>query len=57
MSPAPIAAGAVVEAVADGTLTPSQGAAVMALVEAFRRALATSELAGRIEALEKELHR
>jgi hypothetical protein len=29
----------------------------MALVEAFRRALATSELAGRIEALEKELHR
>jgi hypothetical protein len=49
------AAGAVVEAVADGTLTPSDGAAIMGLIEAARRALETSELAGRIEALEREL--
>jgi hypothetical protein len=48
------AAAAVLEAVATRELTPTEGAHVMGLVEAYRRALATSELAGRIEALEKE---
>jgi hypothetical protein len=51
------AAAAVPKAVATRELTPTEGAHVMGLVEAFRRALAPSELAGRIEALEKELHR
>jgi hypothetical protein len=46
------AAGAVLEAVAGGELTPSEGAHVMALVEAFRRTLETSELEARIAALE-----
>jgi hypothetical protein len=47
------AAGAVLEAVADGELTPSEGAQVLALVEGFRRALETSELEARIRALEE----
>jgi hypothetical protein len=51
------AAGAVLEAVAGGELTPSEGQAIMGLVESFRRTLETSELAARVTALEKELHR
>jgi hypothetical protein len=51
------AAGAVLEAVADGTLTLGEGQAIMGLVEGFRRALEASELAGHIEALERELLR
>jgi hypothetical protein len=46
------AAGAVLEAVAGGELTPSEGQAIMGLVEGFRRALETSELEARIAALE-----
>jgi len=46
------AAGAVVEAVAQGELTPAEGAHVMALVDAYRRALETSELESRVAALE-----
>jgi hypothetical protein len=46
------AAGAVVEAVAAGELTPAEGAAVMGLMDAFRKALETSELESRLAALE-----
>ena len=46
------AAGAVLEAVALGDLTPTEGAHIMALVETYRRTLETSELEARIPALE-----
>jgi hypothetical protein len=46
------AAGGVLEAVADGELTPAEGAQVMALVDSFRRVLETSELELRVAALE-----
>jgi hypothetical protein len=46
------AAGAVLEAVADGDLTPMEGAHIMALVETYRRTLETSELEARVAALE-----
>lgn len=46
------AAGAVLEAVALGELTPTEGAHVMALVETYRRTLETTELEMRITALE-----
>lgn len=46
------AAGAVLQAVAAGDLTPSEAAVVMALVDAFRRTLETSELEARVAALE-----
>ena len=46
------AAGGVLEAVADGELTPAEGAQVMALVDSFRRTLEVSELEARIVALE-----
>lgn len=46
------AAGAVLEAVALGDLTPGEGAHIMALVETFRRTLETSELEARVAALE-----
>jgi len=46
------AAGAVLGAVAEGELTPGEGAALMALVEGFRRTLETSELEVRLKALE-----
>jgi hypothetical protein len=46
------AAGAVLEAVAAGDLTPTEGAMVMGLVDAFRRTLETSELEARLVALE-----
>ena len=46
------AAGAVLEAVAEGDLTPMEGAQVMALVETYRRTLETSELEARVAALE-----
>ena len=46
------AAGAVLEAVALGDLTPQEGAHVMALVETYRRTLETSELEARVAALE-----
>ena len=46
------AARAVLAAVAAGDLTPTEGAQVMALVEAFRRTLETSVLEARLAALE-----
>lgn len=46
------AAGAILDAVALGELTPAEGAQVMALVESYRRALETSDLEARITALE-----
>ncbi|HDR28746.1 MAG TPA: hypothetical protein ENN83_08995, partial [Rhodovulum sp.] len=46
------AAGAVLDAVADGELTPTEGAHVMGLIEAFRRTLETTELEARVAALE-----
>lgn len=46
------AAGAVLEAVASGELTPLEGAHIMALVETYRRTLETSELDARVAALE-----
>lgn len=46
------AAQAVLRAVSEGDLTPSEAASVMALVESFRRALETEELERRVTALE-----
>jgi len=46
------AAGAVLEAVALGELTPTEGAHIMALVETYRRTLETTELEARVAALE-----
>ena len=46
------AAAAVLGAVADGDLTPMEGAHIMALVETYRRTLETSELEARVAALE-----
>jgi hypothetical protein len=46
------AASAVLVAVSDGEITPIEGAAVMALLEQFRRALEASEFEARISALE-----
>ena len=47
------AAQGVLNAVSEGEITPMEGAAVMALVEQYRRTLETSELEKRIEALEE----
>ncbi|MCX7298972.1 MAG: hypothetical protein NTX73_01055 [Rhodobacterales bacterium] len=46
------AAAAVLGAVANGDLTPTEGAHIMALVEAYRRTLETTELEARVAALE-----
>jgi hypothetical protein len=46
------AAGAVLEAVAAGELTPTEGAHLMALVETYRRTLETTDLEARVAALE-----
>ena len=46
------AAGAVLGAVAGGDLTPTEGGHVMALIEVYRRTLETTELEGRVAALE-----
>jgi len=46
------AAQAVLRAVSDGDITPLEGAAVMTLVEQYRRTLETTELESRIAALE-----
>ena len=48
------AAGAVLDAVAGGDLTPTEGAHIMALVETYRRTLETSELDARLTALEQD---
>lgn len=46
------AAQAVLAAVAGGEVTPSEGAAVMGLIETYRKTLETTELESRIAALE-----
>jgi hypothetical protein len=46
------AAGAVLEAVSEGELTPTEGAQVMALVDSYRRTLEVTELEARLAALE-----
>lgn len=46
------AAAAVLDAVAIGDLTPTEGAHVMGLVETYRRTLETCELEARVAALE-----
>ncbi len=46
------AAGAVLEAVSEGELTPGEGAQVMALVDSYRRTLEVTELEARVAALE-----
>ena len=46
------AAGAVLEAVSVGDLTPTEGAQVMALVDSYRRTLEVTELEARMAALE-----
>lgn len=46
------AAGAVLDAVALGDLTPTEGAHIMGLVETYRRTLETTELEARVTALE-----
>ena len=46
------AAGAVLAAVAEGDLSPTEGAHVMGLVETYRRTLETAELEARVAALE-----
>lgn len=48
------AAGAVLDAVALGELTPTEGAHVMNLIEGYRRTLETTELEARVVALEGE---
>lgn len=45
------AAGAVLEAVAAGELTPTEGAHLMALVETYRRTLETTEIEALVAAL------
>ena len=47
------AAGAVLDAVSQGDLTPREGAHVMALVETYRRTLELSELEARVVTLEQ----
>lgn len=49
------AASAIVEAVASGELTPTEGAHVMGLVDAYRKALETTEIEARIAELESKL--
>jgi hypothetical protein len=46
------AAGAVLQAVSEGDLTPAEGAQVMGLVDSFRRTLEVTELEARVAALE-----
>jgi hypothetical protein len=48
------AAAAVLGAVAEGELTPTEGAHVMALIETYRRTLETTKLEARVWALESQ---
>jgi hypothetical protein len=47
---------AIFDAVATGQITPSEGAALAALVEAYIRTLNVNELEARLESLEKRLN-
>lgn len=46
------AAGAVLEAVSEGDLTPTEGAQIMTLIDSYRRTLEVTELEARVAALE-----
>ncbi|GAB6038197.1 hypothetical protein JCM15519_27560 [Fundidesulfovibrio butyratiphilus] len=48
----PKATGAILEAVAEGTITPSEGQTLAGLVEHHRRAIETTEIEQRLSALE-----
>lgn len=48
------AAGAVLEAVSEGDLTPTEGAQVMGLVDSYRRTLEVTEFEARLAALEDQ---
>jgi hypothetical protein len=50
----PAAAAAILEACADGTLSPGQAAEIMNLLSTYGRTLADTEIEARIAALEKE---
>ena len=52
---ASVAAQEVLQAVSEGDITPLEGAAVMGLVERFRRTLELTEFEGRIKALERAI--
>ena len=47
------ASGAVLQAVCEGDLTPSEGAQIMGLIDSFRRMLEITELEARMAALEE----
>ena len=49
---ASVAASGVLKAVAEGQLTPLEGASVMGLIENYRRVLETTEIEVRLAALE-----
>lgn len=51
----PGAIAAVTRQVADGEISPDEGAAVVTLLEAHRKAIETNELANRIAALEERM--
>ncbi|WEZ84640.1 DUF5681 domain-containing protein [Rhizobium sp. 32-5/1] len=51
----PGAVAAITRQVADGELSPDEGAAVVTLVEAHRKAIETHDLAARIAALEERM--
>ena len=50
----PGAVGSVASAVATGTLTPDEGASLVSILEALRRAIETADILPRLEALEAD---
>lgn len=55
-SDAATAAAAILQAVSEGELTPTEGAHCMALLETYRRTLETSEIDARLTELEAAAH-
>lgn len=53
----PVAVGAITRQVADGDISPDEGAVIVALLDAHRKAIETSELAERVAALERRLEK
>ena len=47
--------GAILEAVAQGEITPREGQTLTAMLDAYRKGLETTDLEARITALEKEM--
>jgi hypothetical protein len=48
------AAGSVLSAVSEGTLTPIEGTRVMGLIDSYRRTLELTEIENRVKVLEDE---